>query len=91
MRRTCRSLRRCISGRSRSSRQRLRAAIAVIEKGRGATVRVTAPNGTNFTCKIPQNAHMHRNTGEATREKTRDARSVRDREEELPAARTKHH
>ena len=65
--------------------------IAVIEKGRGATVRVTAPNGTDFTCKIPQNAHMHRNTGEATREKTRDARSVRDREEELPAARTKHH
>ena len=61
--------------------------IAVIEKGiRGATVRVTAPNGTDFTCNIPQNAHMHRNTGEATREKTRDARSVRDREEELPAS-----
>jgi hypothetical protein len=61
--------------------------IAVIEKGiRGATVRVTAPNGTDFTCKIPQNAHMHRNTGEATKEKVRDARSVRDREEELPAS-----
>jgi len=38
---------------------------------RGATVRVTAPNGTDFTCKIPQNAHMHRNTGEATTEKVR--------------------
>jgi len=54
-------------------------------------VRVTAPNGTDFTCKVPQNAHMHRNTGEATTEKVRAARSVRDREEELPAARTKHH
>jgi hypothetical protein len=61
--------------------------IAVIERGvRGATVRVTAPNGTDFTFKIPQNAHMHRNTGEATKEKVRDARSVRDREEELPAS-----
>jgi len=61
--------------------------IAVIEQGiRGATVRVSAPNGTDFTCKIPQNAHLHRNTGEATREKVRDARSVRDREEELPAS-----
>jgi len=61
--------------------------IAVIEKAiRGATVRVTAPNGTDFTCKIPPNAHMHRNTGEATRERVRDARSVRDREEELPAS-----
>jgi hypothetical protein len=61
--------------------------IAVIEKGiRGATVRVTAPNGTDFTFKIPQNAHMHRNTGEATKEKVRDAVSVRDREEELPAS-----
>jgi hypothetical protein len=61
--------------------------IAVIEKAmRGASVRVTAPNGTDFTCTIPQNAHMHRNTGEATKEKVRDARSVRDREEELPAS-----
>jgi hypothetical protein len=61
--------------------------IAVIEKAiRGASVRVTAPNGTDFTCRIPQNAHMHSNTGEATKEKVRDARSVRDREEELPAS-----
>lgn len=29
---------------------------------------------------------MHRNTGEATKDKVRDARSVRDREEELPAS-----
>jgi hypothetical protein len=61
--------------------------IAVIEKAiRGATVRVTAPNGTDFSFKIPQNARIHRNTGEATKEKVRDARSVRDREEELPAS-----
>jgi hypothetical protein len=61
--------------------------IAVIEKAiRGTTVRVTAPNGTDFSFKIPQNARIHRNTGEATKEKVRDARSVRDREEELPAS-----
>ena len=61
--------------------------ISVIEQEiRGATVRITAPNGTDFTCTIPQNARIHRNTGEATKEKVRDARSVRDREEELPAS-----
>src|SRR5438045_6062877 len=45
-----------------------------------STVRVTAPNGTDFTCNIPQNAHMHRNTGEATREKVRILRNVRSEE-----------
>jgi hypothetical protein len=61
--------------------------IAVLERAlRGTIVRVTAPNGTDFSFKIPRNAHVHRNTGEATREKVRDARSVRDREEELPAS-----
>jgi hypothetical protein len=48
-------------------------------------VRVTAPNSTDFSFKIPQNARIHRNTGEATKEKVRDARSVRAREAELPA------
>jgi hypothetical protein len=61
--------------------------IAVLESAlRGTTVRVTAPNGTDFSFKISQNAQIHRNTGEATKEKVRDARSVRDREEELPAS-----
>jgi hypothetical protein len=61
--------------------------IAVLESAvRGSSIRVRAENGTDFSFRIPQNAWMHRNTGEATREKTHDARSVRDREEELPAS-----
>ncbi len=53
---------------------------------RGHTVRVTAANGSDLVFRVPQDAHFHRNTGEATKEKVRDARSVRDREEELPAS-----
>ena len=53
---------------------------------RGHTVHVTAQNGTDLLFRVPENAHFHRNTGEATKEKVRDARSVRDREEELPAS-----
>jgi hypothetical protein len=53
---------------------------------RGHMVHVTAPNGTDLQFRVPENAHFHRNTGEATKEKVRDARSVRDREEELPAS-----
>jgi hypothetical protein len=61
--------------------------LAALEQAlRGHTVHVTAQNGTDFVFRVPQNAHFHRNTGEATKEKTRDARSVRDREEELPAS-----
>ena len=51
----------------------------------GQTVHVRAANGTHLTFGVPANAHVHQNTGLATREKVRDARSVRDREEELPA------
>ena len=53
---------------------------------RGHTVHVTAPNGTDFVFRVPQDAHFHRNTGAATKEKVQGARSVRDREEELPAS-----
>jgi hypothetical protein len=53
---------------------------------RGHTVHVTASNGTDFVFSVPQNAHFHRNTGEATKEKVHGASSVRDREEELPAS-----
>jgi hypothetical protein len=61
--------------------------IAAIERAvRGATVRVTAPNGTDLTFEIPASAWVHRNTGDASRDKVWDARSVRDREEELPAS-----
>jgi leucyl aminopeptidase (aminopeptidase T) len=52
---------------------------------RGARVRVTSPQGTDLTFQIPSDAWFHHNTGEATRRKVANARSTRDREEELPA------
>lgn len=58
---------------------------AAIEKAmRGAKVRITTPQGTDLTLEVPQDARFHRNTGDAGREKVKDAKSVRDREEELP-------
>jgi len=61
--------------------------LAALEQAlRGHTVQVRAQNGTDFVFRVPQAAHFHRNTGEATKQKVRDARSVRDREEELPAS-----
>jgi leucyl aminopeptidase (aminopeptidase T) len=53
---------------------------------KGATVRISAPNGTNLTLRVPATAWVHRNTGDASRAKVASARSVRDREEELPAS-----
>lgn len=53
---------------------------------RGATVRITSPNGTDLTLEVPKDAWVHRNTGDASKTKVADARSVRDREEELPAS-----
>lgn len=61
--------------------------LAALEQAlRGHTVHVTAANGTDLEFRVPRDAHFHRNTGDATNEKVRDARSVRDREEELPAS-----
>jgi hypothetical protein len=51
---------------------------------RGATVRITTPLGTDLTLEVPRDARFHRNTGDASAAKVKDARSVRDREEELP-------
>lgn len=51
----------------------------------GAKVRLTSPNGTALSFEVPAGARFHRNTGDASRAKVADARSVRDREEELPA------
>ncbi len=52
----------------------------------GKKVHVTAPNGTDLTFVIPADAWVHRNTGDASAAKVANARSVRDREEELPAS-----
>ncbi len=61
--------------------------ITAVERAvRGATVRITAPNGTDLTFDIPRDAWVHRNTGDASPAKVASARSVRDREEELPAS-----
>lgn len=66
--------------------ERLQNRIEAVETAvRGATVTITAPNGTNLTLTVAQNAWVHRNTGDASRAKVANARSIRDREEELPA------
>ncbi len=66
---------------------RLQGRIEAVETAvRGATVTITAPNGTNLTLKVLPNAWVHRNTGDASRAKVTGARSVRDRQEELPAS-----
>ncbi len=52
---------------------------------RGATVHLTSPSGTDLTFTVPATAWFHANTGEASRAKIADARSTRDREEEIPA------
>lgn len=49
---------------------------------RGATVRITAPNGTDLTFRVPRTAWVHGNDGDASQSK---GPTVRDREEELPA------
>lgn len=53
---------------------------------RGQTVHITTPLGTDLTLDVPREARFHRNTGDASPAKVKDARSVRDREEELPAS-----
>jgi len=58
---------------------------ALAAKLRGATVHLTSPAGTDLTFTVPAAAWFHLNTGEASRAKTADARSTRDREEEIPA------
>ena len=67
--------------------EQLRTRISAVEAAlRGATITITAPNGTNLTLKMAPNAWVHHNTGDASRAKVADARSIRDREEELPAS-----
>jgi hypothetical protein len=51
---------------------------------RGQKVHITSPQGTDLTLEIPKEARFHRNTGDASPAKVKGARSVRDREEELP-------
>ena len=67
--------------------ERINGALGAIDAAlRGAKVTITSPNGTNLTLTVPATARVHRNTGDASRAKIAGARSVRDREEELPAS-----
>jgi leucyl aminopeptidase (aminopeptidase T) len=64
----------------------LEARLAPLEAAlRDSRVRITSPRGTDLRFRIPADAWFHHNTGEATRRKVANARSTRDREEELPA------
>jgi hypothetical protein len=67
------------------------AELSVLETGlesalAGAKLSLSSPNGTALRFEIPRQARFHRNTGDASRAKVEGARSVRDREEELPAS-----
>lgn len=67
--------------------ERIQGTIAAIEGAlKGATVTISSPNGTHLTLKVAPNAWVHRNTGDASKAKVAPGRSVRDREEELPAS-----
>ncbi len=66
---------------------RMRARLQKIDAAlREQVITVTADNGTNLRLFIPHDAWIHHNTGDASPFKVANARSVRDREEELPAS-----
>ncbi|NDQ55991.1 MAG: aminopeptidase [Acidipila sp.] len=52
---------------------------------RGQTIRITTPDGTDLRLRVPADAWFHKNDGDMSSARARDARSVRDREMELPA------
>jgi len=59
----------------------------MIDRMRGARIRVTDPRGSDFTLQVSDDAHFHHGNGDASREFiARHARkgSARDREVELP-------
>jgi hypothetical protein len=62
----------------RSSQQRL------VDALRGQTVRITTPAGTDLTVWVPADQWFHRGDGDASRARALAARSIRDREIELP-------
>lgn len=51
---------------------------------RGQTVRITTPSGTDLTVVVPRDQWFHQGNGDASRAILMRARSVRDREIELP-------
>ena len=56
----------------------------LVEALRGQTVRITSPSGTDLSVWVPGDQWFHLGDGDASREKAAAARSIRDREIELP-------
>ena len=57
----------------------------IIAALKGGELRITTPAGTDLRMQVPEDAWFHKNDGRLDREKAARARSVRDREMELPA------
>jgi hypothetical protein len=60
------------------SQRRLAAAL------RGRTVRITTPSGTDLTLRLPADQWFHLGDGDASKARAETARSIRDRQMELP-------
>jgi len=52
---------------------------------RGQVVRITTPGGTDLRLRVAPNAWFHKNDGDTSPDRARQAKSVRDREMEFPA------
>jgi hypothetical protein len=51
---------------------------------RGQTIRITTPGGTDLTVRVPASQWFHFGNGDASKDRAGRARSIRDREIELP-------
>jgi leucyl aminopeptidase (aminopeptidase T) len=56
----------------------------LVEAIRGREIRITTPMGTDIRFRLEANGWYHRNDGDASIAKAREATCARDREEELP-------
>ena len=51
---------------------------------RGQVIRITTPAGTDLTVRVPRDQWFHFGDGDASKERAATARSIRDRQMELP-------
>ena len=51
---------------------------------RDRTIRITGPGGTDLRMHVPRNAWFHKNDGDMSPSRSREAKTVRDREMEVP-------
>jgi hypothetical protein len=52
---------------------------------KGKRLRLTSPDGTDLSIRVPKDAWFHKNDGDMSKERARSARCARDREMEFPA------